>query len=348
MFSAVISDKIITLIAGGDFESYGRTYTNGYNGDNIAANLSALSWPSDIAVSKLGDIYIADLGNSLIRLVTKKTGIITTVAGTPEESGCNGDNIDATSALLNYPRGVAVSVAEDIFISDSDNERIRMVTKSTGIITTIAFISNSGNVRHGIAGIAIGASGNIYVASKEKILLLAKPSWIVSTIADLKSVDMDIAHVQIKYLYIDGVAVDASGNVLITDPFNDRIRMVTKSTGIISTIAGDGFGYDICTPGLYSCPATSIALDDPQSAVFDELGDIYIAEGSKIRKVDVGTGNISTIYQFDEEWKVSHPSAIALDGSGGILVTICNAVYLVSDAPTSAPSAAPTSATPTG
>ena len=90
-----------------------------------------------ISLHHLGNIYIADASNSRIRKVTVSTGIISTIAGTGTQS-YSGDNGAATSATLNYPFGVGLDTAGNVYIADTDNHRIRKVTISTGIITTFA------------------------------------------------------------------------------------------------------------------------------------------------------------------------------------------------------------------
>ena len=90
-----------------------------------------------ISLHHLGNIYIADQGNHRIRKVTVSTGIISTIAGTGTSS-YSGDNGAATSATLNYPYGVGLDTAGNVYIADTYNHRIRKVTISTGIITTIA------------------------------------------------------------------------------------------------------------------------------------------------------------------------------------------------------------------
>ena len=90
-----------------------------------------------ISLHHLGNIYIADLGNSRIRKVTASTGIISTIAGTGTNS-YSGDNGAATSATLFNPYGVGLDTASNVYIADTRNHRIRKVTISTGIITTFA------------------------------------------------------------------------------------------------------------------------------------------------------------------------------------------------------------------
>ena len=125
-----------------------------------------------MAVDADGNLYIADAGNNRIREVNLSTGVITTVAGngTP---GYSGDNGPATAAEL-VPEGVAVDASGNLYIADSDNERIREVNHGTGVITTVAGNGTPGySGDNGPAtaaelyypeGVAVDASGNLYIA----------------------------------------------------------------------------------------------------------------------------------------------------------------------------------------
>jgi trimeric autotransporter adhesin len=319
------------------------TGSYGYSGDGGLATSADFSSPDDIAIDASGNIYIADAANNRIRLVTKSTGIISTVAGTGS-SGYSGDGGIATSAALNYPRGVTIDASGNIYIADTYNHRIRMVTKSTGIISTVA-----GNGSYGYSGdgglatsallynprgVAIDASGNIYIADtfNHRIRMVMLSTGIISTVAGTGSYgysgDGGIA-TSAKLYYPYGVAMDASGNIYIADTFNHRIRMVTKSTGIISTVAGTGsYGYS-GDGGI----ATSAKLTHPQGFAIDASGNIYIADADnhRIRMVTKSTGIISTVagtgssgYSGDGGIATSaglyYPRGVAIDASGNIYI----------------------------
>ncbi len=111
----------------------------GYNGDNMAATAAQLCGPSGVTVDSAGDLLIADSTNQRVRKVSN--GVITTVAGTGTY-GYNGDNISATAAQLSFPSGVAVDSAGNIYLADSGNQRIRMV--SNGVIKTVAGTGTNG------------------------------------------------------------------------------------------------------------------------------------------------------------------------------------------------------------
>jgi len=159
----VLQPGVITTVAGNG--------TAGYSGDNISATSAQLNNSSGLAVDAAGNLYIADYGNNRIRKVTPG-GLITTVAGNGN-SGYSGDNGPATGTQLFDPEGVGLDVAGNLYIADSGNRRIRMVTAATGIITTVA-----GSGRLGFSGdggpatsaqlspdaVAIDGVGNLYIA----------------------------------------------------------------------------------------------------------------------------------------------------------------------------------------
>jgi uncharacterized protein (TIGR03437 family) len=151
----------------------------GYSGDGGPATSAELYNPEGVAVDAVGNIYIADSFNNVIRKVTVATGIITTVAGISQITGVGGfagDGGLATHALLNYPEGIAVDSSGNLYIADSFNNRIRVVTVS-GFINTIAgngsaFYGGDGGPASaaqlfGPSGLALDGSGNIYVADTQ-------------------------------------------------------------------------------------------------------------------------------------------------------------------------------------
>jgi trimeric autotransporter adhesin len=279
------STGIISTVAGTGYP--------GYSGDGGQATSAALNYPYGVAVDSSGNIYIADTDSYRIRMVTKSTGIISTVAGTGSYS-YSGDGGQATSASLRIPGGVAVDASGNIYIADTYNYRIRMVTKSTGIISTVAgsgpygYSGDGGQATSAALfypyGVAVDALGNIYIAdsSNYRIRMVTKSTGIISTVAGTGysgySGDGGQA-TSAALFYPYGVAVDASGNIYIADSSNYRIRMVTKSTGIISTVAGTGsYGYS-----GDGGQATSAALNSPYGVAVDASGNIYIADSANYR-----------------------------------------------------------------
>jgi sugar lactone lactonase YvrE len=279
------STGIITTVAGG--AGYG------YSGDGGQATAAQLSYPQGVAVDASGNIYIADSNIYTIRMVTRSTGIITTVAG-GAGYGYSGDGGQATAAQLSYPQGVAVDASGNIYIADAYDDRIRMVTRSTGIITTVA-----GGAGYGYSGdggqataaqlnrpkcVAVDASGNIYIADayNHRIRMVTRSTGIITTVAGIVSngYSGDGGQATAAQLsYPQGVAVDASGNIYIADAYNHRIRMVTRSTGIIATVAG-GAGYGYSGDGGQAAAAKFRSL---KNIAVDASGNIYIADTGSYR-----------------------------------------------------------------
>ena len=283
------------------------TGVKGFSGDGFDATKAQLSSPVDLAVDRAGNIYIADASNNRIRKLTLSTGIISTVAGTGGKV-YNGDNIDATTAAINGPEGVGVDGVGNIYITDTENHRIRKVTASTGKITTIAGTGFKGFSIDGTnatlanlqrpSSVAVDAAGNIYIADTRnyRIRKVSASTGIISTVAGTGTAgftgDGGLATNATLYNPL-AVATDKDGNVYIADTLNHCIRKVTVSTGIITTIAGRGtrgFNGD-------NIDAQTALLRDPKGVSVDSLGNVYIADSNnyRIRKVLASTGKIVTV-----------------------------------------------------
>jgi trimeric autotransporter adhesin len=330
------STGIITTVAGNG--------TVGFSGDGGLATSATLRYPSDVFVDVSGNIYIADTWNDRIRMVTKSTGIITTVAG-DGPYGFSGDGGLATSATLKYPRDVFVDASGNIYIADTNNHRIRMVTKSTGIITTVAGDGTYGfSGDGGLAtsarlyypqGVFVEASGNIYIVDTKnnRIRMVTKSTGIITTVAGDGSYgfssDGGLA-TSARLSRPSGIAIDVSGNIYIADTYNNLIRMVTKSTGIITTVSGNGTVGFSGDGGL----ATSSSLNYPYGVAFDASGNIYIADtyNNRIRMVTKSTGIITTVAGNETARNgirdgglatsatLYFPRAVAIDVSGNIYI----------------------------
>jgi uncharacterized repeat protein (TIGR03803 family) len=326
--------------------------TPNYSGDGGPAISAGINGPDEAVVDSSGNIYIADTGNSRIRKVTSATGIISTVAGNGT-FGYSGDGGAATKAEIGYPSGVAVDSAGNIYIADYANERIRKVTVSTGIISTVAGNGTAGYSGDGGAatsaelqhpvGVAVDSAGNIYIADMEnnRIRKVTASTGKISTVAgdgtEGYSGDGGAAtSAELDYPW--EAVVDSAGNIYIADSYNERIRKVTVSTGIISTVAGDGtFGYS-GDGGL----ATSAELGFPTKVAVDSAGNIYIADSDnyRVRKVTALTGIISTVagdgvqgYSGDggaaTAAELTGPTGVALDAAANIYIADGNRIRVV-------------------
>ena len=284
----------ITTIAG--------TGNRGSTGDGGPATLAQLGSPFGMAVDTLGNIYIADHDNRVIRKVDPN-GIITTVAGTGG-AGFAGDGGPATAALLDAPNDVAVDVYGNLYIADLQNRRIRKVNLS-GIITTIA--GNGSNQSSGDGGpataaglnfphgISVDPAGNLYIASPyDARIRKVDTNGIISTVAGTGNSGYagdggPAVAAQLRHP-VD-VDVTSNGTIYIADAENHRIRKV-DTNGIITTIAGTGNNGYTGDNG----PALNAQLNLPHGVTVDSSNNIYVGDrlNNRVRKIDAN-GIITTI-----------------------------------------------------
>jgi sugar lactone lactonase YvrE len=258
-----------------------------------------------IGVDAVGNLFIADGANNRI-LKVDLAGIVTRFAGTGQ-FGFEGDEGPATAARLNFPTQVQVDFAGNVFIADTNNQRIRKVS-TDGIIHTVAGGGfQTGPAANGlpatsvaldnIADIAIDAAGNLYLVNGivvEKVT----PAGILTIVAGILapgaqgfSGDGGPANAA-KVFNPLGLATNSAGDLFIADTQNLRIRKVNPA-GVITTVAGTG-EYGFSGDGG---PATAARMISPTDVAVDADGNLYIADPSvrRIRKVTYYLPGISTV-----------------------------------------------------
>jgi sugar lactone lactonase YvrE len=276
---------IISTLAG--------TGTTGYSGNGGAATAAQLAYPKGTAADGKGNVYVADSSNYVIRRIDP-AGIITVVAGSGV-GGDSGDGGQATLARLMLPSGVSVDSSGNLYIADTNNERVRKVNPN-GVITTVA-----GNGTGGYSGdggpataaellmpmkVVPDAAGNLFIAdSGNHRIRKVSPAGVITTVAGNgkagDSGDGGLA-VNAQLNQPDGVAVDVAGNLFIADTHNHRVRRV-GTDGVIHPLAGTGSrGYSGDTG-----PASAAELYDPEDAAIDPNGNLLIVDSgnSAIRLV---------------------------------------------------------------
>ncbi len=294
-----------------------------FAGDGGPSTASRLQSPSGAATDASGRVYIVDTQNHRIRRVATN-GIISTIAGNGEP-GFSGNNGLAINAQLETPSSVAIDDAGNLYISDSDNHRVRRVDANTGIIT--AFFGNGGTnsggdggsatqarvVRPGKLAVQEGPQGNfLYVSepSSHKVRRVNLDTNIASTFAGTGTFGYngEGPAASREFSAPNAIEIGPDNYVYICDSGNNRIRKVApQSPHITQTVAGSGelgFSGD---GGL----AISAELSAPTDVAVDGNGSIYIADRGNLRiRVVTTDGTIQT----------ATGTGIAtgrLDGSGG-------------------------------
>ena len=253
------------------------------NGAGTAATFNS---PAGVAVDASGNVYVADVNNSLIRKITP-AGVVSTLAG---QAGVTGSaNGTGTAATFNSPAGVAVDSGGNVYVADVVNSVIRKITPAGGVSTLAGSgITGSANGTGTAAsfnqpyGVAVDASGNVYVADTSNSLIRKiTPAGVVSKLAGLAGItgSSNVGAATFNQPY--GVAVDAAGSIYVTDSGNNLIRKITPA-GVVSTLAGQA-GVIGSANGI----GTAATFNTPFGAAVDSNGNIYVGDRSNklVRKI---------------------------------------------------------------
>ena len=291
------SCKVRKISTSGTISTIAGTGTPGFSGDGGAATAAKLNFPFGLAIDATGNIYVADMFNNRVRKISTG-GIITTVAGSAT-SGSGGDGGAATSAQLNQPEGLAFDGSGNLYIADVNNNKIRKV--AGGNISTYAGTGIYGSTGDGgpatsatlssPATVSFDGSGNLYIMDGNSKVRKVTPGGTISTVAGngtqgFSGDNGPATSAELQGAF--GTLVDASGNLLICDESNQRIRKVTPG-GTITTFAGNGGNY-IGNNG----PATSAVLTLPDAVYTDHAGNMYFPDKNTVLRVDAVTGTITT------------------------------------------------------
>ena len=303
--------------------------TGSTDGTGLAASFDS---PSGIAVDASGNLYIADANNATIRKVTPE-GVVSTLAGTAGNFG----SADGTGSAASFywPQGVAVDNSGNLYIADTGNHTIRMVTPE-GVVTTLAGTAGSRGSTDGTGSaarfyhpwsIAVDTSGNLYVADSENdTIRKITPEGVVSTLAGSAETQgtADGTGSAANFDWPRGIALGTNGNLYIADLGNSRIRMVTPE-GVVTTLAG----------AIYDM-GTTTHIQQPEGIAVGANGNVYVTDtdNSEILKITpegvvstiVGTHNNPTTSLGLLPASLYSPTGVAVDSTGNLFITVPDAV----------------------
>lgn len=348
LYIADTNNAVIRKVApDGTISTYAGSGTIGYFGDGGQARNAQFNGPEGVALDASGTLYIADTFNGRIRRVGSD-GLITTAVGVGTTGIYGGDNGPPANAGLGLPPDVAVDRLGNLYIADFGNSRIRLVANA--VITTVAGTDAGAPIFDGLealnvrlagpTGVAVDRNGAFYfveagigsgtgLARGDHRVWKVSSAGVLTTVAGngLPNYGGDNGAATAAQLDTPtGVAVDASGNVLISDTLNHRVRKVTRGT--IMTVAGTGaagFNGEVSPPG-------SARLNTPRGLAVDGQGDYFVADtgNNRVREVQPGgnlfgvAGNGNASYFGDgtaaTRASINQPEGVAVDARGNIYI----------------------------
>jgi len=358
-YIADTNNYAIREVASGTIQTIAGNKTLAYSGDGAQATVASLNVPGAGFVDAAGNVFIADTYNCVIREVPAAGGNIQTVVGNGS-CGYSGDGAAATAAELNYPSGLFVDGAGNIFIADTFNSAVREVVAATGFIQTVAGVGTAGYSGDGgaataaqlanPAGVFVNAAGDVFIADTTNHVvrcvvgtaggcfgsalavgsIMTVAGTAATPCASAASACGDgAAATSAQLSFPGGVFGDAAGNLFVADTSDSKIREVVAATGNIQTVAGTGATGYAGDGGA----ATSAQLFYPGGLFVDSLGNIFIADtyNSVVREVVAVSGIIQTAagngtqgYAGDGEAgnvaELNHPLGVAAGPAGTVFV----------------------------
>lgn len=288
--------------------------------------------PSGLTIDASGNLYVTDSSSNVIYKVTA-AGVVTKVAGTAPTPG----STDGTSAaLFNTPSGITVDSANNLYVADTSNNTIRMIT-ATGTVTTLAGLAGRTSSVDGSAttarfedpyALAVDAAGNVYVAdatdhSIRKIASDGTTTTLAGKGGSFGSTDGTGTAARFRGPL--GIAADSTGNVYVADTGNSTVRKITPA-GVVTTLAGSA-GQGGSTDGT----GTAARFMSPYGITVDSSGTLYVVESSAVVRKITAAGVVTTLAGtsgtngFTDATgtaaRFSVPFDIAVDGAGNLYVS---------------------------
>ncbi len=332
--------RVRKVLPSGEIQAFAGTGTAGFSGDGGPAAAAQLDRPYGIALDAAGNLYIADLGNARIRMVTAGGVMQTLAGGGALNAAAGGTGVAASQVGLNSPRNVTAGQGGAVYFSDFGGQRVYEVKR--GLVTVFAGTGTAGETGDGgvaaqaelnyPAGVAADGLGNVYIADSGSGAIREVSGGTIRTVATVPTpVGMAVDAFGNPYVAGAGIlgsplsggaskmtgndlAIDAEGNIVFSSS-----HVVQKLTPLsdLTLVAGSGLSLFYGDNGA----ATAARMNNPWAVAVDGAGNLFIADAgnNRIRKV-TADGTITTAAGDGDTSVLSSPLGVAVDGNGTLYI----------------------------
>lgn len=314
------------------FTTLAGSVTNSGSSNGIGSG-ALFNSPHGVVTDSQGNIYVADLANHTIRKITP-AGVVNSVAGLAGVSGTN-DGV-GSAARFKAPWGVAVDAALTIYVADTSNHTVRVISPG-GIVSTLAGLGAISGTNDGVGaaarfnfpfGLVLDKQGNIYVSDQgNSTIRKIAPGGVVTTLAGSagKTGSTDATGGAARFRDPAGIVINSSNVIFVNDEFNHTVRAVTTN-GVVTTFAGLASAH-----GLIDATGTAARFYNPNGLAIDAADNLYVAEflNNTVRKITPAAvvttlagwpQSIGSSNGTGSDVRFNKPRQIAVDNLGNVYV----------------------------
>jgi serine/threonine-protein kinase len=313
--------QVVTTLAGS-------TTKGSANGTGAAASFDL---PSGVCADASGHLFVADQWNHQIRMIVISSGVVTTLAGSSTSGHADGTG---AAASFNYPTGVCTD-GTNVYVADNQNNEVRQIVISSGVVTTLAGTTTSGSADgtgaaasfNSPCGVCADGLGNLYVADRlnNEIRKIVISSGVVTTLAgSTTSGSTNGTGAAASFHGPTGLTVDGAGNLFVADQSNNEIRKIVISTAVVTTFAGT------TTSGSTDAIGALASFNIP-SGICSDGTNLYVSDyvNNEIRKIVIATAAVTTYAGTTTSGHADGTGAAAsFDNPYGIGIDLSGNVYV--------------------
>ncbi|HUA23411.1 MAG TPA: NHL repeat-containing protein, partial [Steroidobacteraceae bacterium] len=324
----------LTVAAGASTFAFSTALTSG-----TAYDVTVATQPTGENCTASSNTGTASANVTSVAIACVESGVmVSTLAGSGSPGFTNGTG---TAAKFDGPAGVARDSSGNLYVADSTNNVIRKVT-SAGVVTTFAGTGTQGSANgnaltqaefNGPSGVVVDSAGNVYVVDENNSeIRLINTSGVVSTFAGSTTIGhADGTGTSASFTAPEGIAMDSSGNLWVTDSGNNEIREITTPGAVVTTVAGS-----YLTTGHANGNGTAASFNEPIGIAVDSSGNLYVADhnNNEIRKITSSfavslfagssAGTSGSINGTGNNASFSGPFGVTIDSLGNLFVTDAN------------------------